>query len=67
MRVKMDQLVRWSDGTIASPRDMLDRGLAEVVVVPKFQGSARGPVRKATFVNRIGTQSGVEVSGYVQC
>lgn len=66
MRVKMDQRVRWNDGTIATPREMLDRGLAEVRVVERFQGSARGTPRRAVFVDRIGTQSGVEVSGYVK-
>jgi hypothetical protein len=65
-RIKMDQLVRWDDGTVATPRAMLDSGRAEVRVIPRFQGSARAAVRKATFVDRIGTRSGVEVSGYVK-
>lgn len=65
-KVKMNQLVRWDDGTIATPRDMVDRGIAEVRVIERFQGSARGPIRRATFVDIIGTQSGVEVSSYVK-
>jgi hypothetical protein len=65
MRVKMNQPVRWSDGTIATPREMLDRGLAEVRTVERFIGSPGGPIRRAVFVDRIGTMSGVEVSGYV--
>jgi hypothetical protein len=65
MRVKMDQRVRWDDGTVATPREMLDRGLAIVREVPRFQATSRGKPRRAVFVDRIGTQSGVEVSGYV--
>ena len=65
MKVKMNQLVRWSDGTVASPREMLDKGLAEIRKVDNFKGSPRGRIRKATFVDLKGTTSGVEVSGYV--
>lgn len=65
MKVKMDQLVRWNDGTVATPRQMLDRGLAEVRVHEHFQATSRGKPRRAVFVDRIGTMSGVEVSGYV--
>ena len=65
MRVKMTDLVRWDDGTIASPRAMIDQGKAEIRVVERFQASSRGNPRRAVFVDRIGTQSGVEVSGYV--
>jgi hypothetical protein len=66
MRVKMDQLVNWGDGTTATPREMLNQGKAEIRVVERFQGSNRGRVRRATFVDLIGTQRGVEVSGYVK-
>ena len=64
MRVKMDQAVRWDDGTIASPREMLDRGLGEIRIVSNFVG-ARGKPRRAIFVDRIGTQCGVEISSFV--
>lgn len=64
-RVKMDQLVRWADGVIATPRQMLDRGVAEVRIVENFAGSARAVPRRAVFVDLLGTQTGVEVSGYV--
>jgi len=65
MKVKMSQLVKWADGTVASPRQMIDKGLAEIHIVKRFQATSRGKPRKATFVDLIGTQSGVEVSGYV--
>jgi len=65
MIVKMSQLVKWADGTIASPREMIDTGKAEVHIVKRFQATSRGKPRKATFVDLIGTDSGVEVSGYV--
>ena len=65
-RVRMDQPVRWDNGMIATPHQMIARGLAEVRVIERFQGSARGPIRRATFVDRIGTQCGVEVSGFVR-
>ena len=70
MTVKMTQLVRWSDDLVATPREMLDRGLAEVRTFGNFKGSRRGPERRATFVCLKGTapniHSGVEVSGYVK-
>ena len=65
MKVKMNQLVKWSTGDIASPRQMIDEGKAIVRKVDKFQATSRGKPRKATFVDIIGTTSGVEVSGYV--
>ena len=65
MKVKMGQLVKWHDGTIASPRQMIDKGLAEVHVVKRFQATSKGKPREATFVDLVGTESGVEVSGYV--
>ena len=66
MKVTMDQKVRWNDGTVASPREMIDKGLAEVKRVDNFKGSSRAKPRKATFVDLVGTTSGVEVSGYVK-
>ena len=65
MTVKMDQPVRWDDGTIATPRAMIDRGLAVVRVVDNFAARASSKPRRAVFVDRIGTQCGVEVSGFV--
>ena len=65
MTVKMDQPVRWDDGTIATPRDMLDRGLAVVSIIDNFTARASSKPRRAVFVDRIGTRCGVEVSGYV--
>lgn len=63
-KVKMSQQVRWSDGTIATPREMLNNGKAEVRNV-RFMGK-RGLVRNAVFIDEKGTKTGVEVSGYVQ-
>jgi hypothetical protein len=62
----MNQLVRWGDGTIATPRDMLDTGRATVRKVERFQATSKSTPRRATFVDVIGTQCGVEVSGYVE-
>lgn len=64
-RVKMTDPVNWGDGVIATPRQMIDAGKAIIRIVERFQGSARGPVRRAIFVDLVGTQCGVEVSGYV--
>ena len=61
----MDQLVQWGD-VVASPRQMLSDGLAEVVTEKAFKGSAKGQPRKAAFVQLKGTTRSVEVSGYVQ-
>ena len=66
MKVKMNQLVRWSNGIVDTPRNMIDRGLAIVRKVDNFKGSSRSKPRKATFVDLINTESGVEVSGYVE-
>lgn len=66
MRVKMNQRVRWSDGTIATPRQMLDSGRAEVRVVDRFAATSKGKPRRAVFVDEKGTRTGVEVSGYVK-
>ena len=65
MRIKMDQLVNWGNGTTATPRQMLDNGQAVVRKVERFQATSRGKPRRATFVDLIDTQTGVEVSGYV--
>ena len=65
MATKMNALVRWDDGTIATPREMIDRGLAEVRIVERFIARASSKPRRAVFVDRIGTQCGVEVSSYV--
>lgn len=65
MKVKMTDRVRWDDGTIATPRQMLDQGLAEIRIHQNFRATSRGKPRRAVFVDRVGTQSGVEVSGYV--
>lgn len=46
MRVKMTDLVRWDDGTIASPRAMLDQGKAEIRVVERF-AARNGQPRRA--------------------
>lgn len=64
MAVRMDQLVNW-DGIIATPRQMLDSGKAQVRLVKNFRATPRGKPRRAVFVDRVGTMSGVEVSGYV--
>jgi len=66
MKVKMNQLVRWSNDTVATPRQMLDNGQAEIVKYGNFKASNRGKPRKAIFVNLKGTMFGVEVSGYVE-
>lgn len=65
-KVKMNQPVRWSDGTIATPREMLDQGRAVVNVVERLYSprSAKG-YRKATFVDAIEFDGCVEVSSYV--
>jgi hypothetical protein len=64
-RVKMTDPVNWGGGVIATLRQMIDAGKAIVRVVARFQGSARGSTRRAVFVDLVGTQCGVEVSGYV--
>jgi hypothetical protein len=63
MPVKMNQLVNWG-GIVATPRQMLDSGKAEVRVVANFRATSRGKPRRAVFVDRKGTMTGVEVSGY---
>lgn len=65
MRVKMSQQVRWSDGAIRTPRQALDAGFAKVTVSEACTFSGRGKPRRATFVQEIGTNMVVEVSGYV--
>jgi len=65
-RVKMHGLVRWPNGQVATPRQMLDNGLAEVRIVEKFQATSKGKPRRAVFVDLKGTCCGVEVSGFVQ-
>lgn len=64
-KIRMNQPVRWSDGTIATPQEMLSSGRAEIRNVPRFMGP-RGSIRSAVFVDLKGTTCGVEVSGYVQ-
>jgi hypothetical protein len=61
----MDQLVNWGNGTIATPRHMLEAGKAEIRVVANFIRRSHSKPRRAVFVDLIGTQTGVEVSGYV--
>lgn len=63
-KVKMTNPVNWGNGTIASPREMLDRGLAEVRICDNFYVRGGGR-RRAVFVDLIGIMTGVEVSGYV--
>lgn len=65
MRVKMNDPIRWPDGTIATPREMLNAGKAEVRVCEKFKARSSSTPRRAVFVDLIGTMTGVEVSGYV--
>jgi hypothetical protein len=66
MTIRMDQLVRWSDGTIATPRQLLDTGRGEIKVHERFAARARSTPRRAVFVDLKGTTSGVEVSGYTK-
>lgn len=61
MRYKMSHPINWGNGMIATPREMLDRGLAEVRVAEKFGRK----LRRAVFVDLKGEMIGVEVSGYV--
>lgn len=64
MRIKMNQLVNWGNGTTATPRQMLDRGEAEIRIVENWKARSSSKPRRAVFVDLIGTQTGVEVSSY---
>lgn len=60
MRVKMNQLVRWDEGIIKTPRQMVNEKLGYIREYVNFNGK-----RRAVLVE---TQWGcVEVSGKVVC
>lgn len=68
-KIRMDQPVRWGDGTIASPRQLLDQGRGKVTT-SKMVANTKAGFRVVTFVDRItdndDVMEGVEVSGYVK-
>lgn len=67
-KTKMNQAVDWGmPWGIATPRQMLDNGTAELEVCENFHAprSKKG-TRRAVFVTIKGTGKCVEVSGYVK-
>jgi hypothetical protein len=64
-RIKMNQPVRWRDGSVRTPRELLDSGDGEIEVIEDV-GPRTGKPRRSVYVGlKTHPDYGVEVSGYV--
>jgi hypothetical protein len=59
MKIKMDQPVKWDEGIIKTPREMVDNGMAYIREFPNFMGKRRAVLVESRY-------GSVEVSGYVK-